>query len=114
MNALSLPMAFGMDLRRRDTVMLPPALYARAHDAAKRQGWSFLRFAEHAFERFFRSIELSTDNLEFAEDITRTVGPPWTIEHVVNRLLDDVRAQVRAGKLRPAFWAGQLRSLMKG
>jgi len=111
--SLRLPCAMSLDNRRRSTVLLPPELFARVEDGARQRGWSFTRFAEWCLDQFLELRFLDQDNREFIIEVSRELGAPWTPLAVLNRLVSDLREQVRSGKLRPSFWAGQLRSLTR-
>jgi hypothetical protein len=111
--SLHLPLAFGVDCRKRASVLLRPELHAQATDAARRRGWSFVQLSEQAFDWFLNVTFLDHENREFLHDLVRELGAPWDWPAVLNRVVSEYREQVRSGKLRPSFWLGQVRSLTK-
>jgi len=115
---LHAPMAMGIDGRKLVSVRLDPELHARAYDEARRRrcddGDPLVGpFCAWCVRQIVTLNFLSQENREFLEDMLRELGRPWQTLDLIDILISLVRKEVRAGRVRPTFWTGQVRNPMK-
>lgn len=118
--SLHAPLFMAIDDRKPATVRLQPDLYAKAYDQARRLNLN--RDGDPLMGPFFawcvRTVVtlnfLSEENREFLNGMLRQLGRPWDALSVIDVLISTVRKEVRAGRLRPTFWTGQIKTLKKG
>lgn len=106
-----MPLAMGIDSRKSVTVRLEPELHARAYDEARRRKYGdgdplLGPFCSWCVRQLVTLDFLDRENREFLEGILRELGRPWHALDLLNTLLSTVRKEVRAGRLRLAFWSG--------
>jgi len=116
--ALYAPFRMGIDDRKLVTIRLHPELHARAFDEARRKkhgdGDPLLGpFCAWCVRQIVNMEFLCTENREFLDGMLRELGRPWHAFDLVDTLISILRKEVRAGRLRPMFWSGQIRSSMK-
>jgi len=112
--ALHLPMAFGMDARRRVSVPLPPDVYATIEDSADRRELGLLigPFCARLVRQFMRLEFLSTENQAFLREL-RGHLPGLELVDVINLTLTSFRRAVQSGSLVPSFFLPQGQSSAK-
>jgi hypothetical protein len=86
-------------------------LRAEAEDAARRRGLSLTKLVDWCVETTLRLSFLDVDNRALVLAISRELGRPWTPLDVVNRLVTEVREQIRAGRMLLGFGSGQRKQL---
>ena len=112
------PFQMGIDMRKPVTLRLPPELHAQAFDEARRRNDSDTEpkvgpFCAWCVRQILTLEFLSPENREFIGGILRELGRPWTLLDVLDTIVSTFRKEVRAGRVRPVFWSGQLESLKK-
>jgi hypothetical protein len=112
------PLQMGLDDRKPMTVRLEPELYARAYDTAKtmnrREGDPLMGpFCAWCVKQITLLSFLSEENREFLQGMLRELGRPWHALDLIDALISTVRKEVRAGRLRPTFWSGQINTSKK-
>lgn len=115
---LHAPMQMGLDIRKRVSVPLEPEMHARAYDEAKRRNDSNADpkvgpFCAWCVRQILTFEFLSIENREFLGGVLRELGRPWTLLDVLDAVISNFRKEVRAGRLRPTFWSGQIKSAEK-
>ncbi len=115
---LHTPMAMGIDDRKLVSIRLHPELHARAFDEARRRkhgdGDPLLGpFCAWCVRQIIGLEFLSLENREFLDGILRELGRPWHALDLIDVLVSIVRKEIRAGRIRPTFWTGQIRTSMK-
>ena len=113
--SLHAPMRMGIDMRKRVSVPLEPEMHARAYDAAKRRSDSNADpkvgpFCAWCVRQMLTFEFLSIENREFIEGMLRELGRPWNLLDVLDAIISTFRKEVRAGRLRPTFWSGQIKN----
>lgn len=113
--ALHAPLCMGIDMRKRVTMPLDPEIHARAYDEARRQRRDSNAepkvgpFCAWCVRMMLTLEFLSTENREFLSGMLAELGAPWTTLDVLNVIVSTFRKEVRAGRLRPTFWTGQIK-----
>ena len=113
-----IPLQMGIDDRKLVSIRLHPELHARAFDEARRRkhgdGDPLLGpFCAWCVRQIVNLDFLSIENREFLHGMFTELGRPWTLLDLVDNAVTYYRKEVRAGRLRPMFWSGQIRSSMK-
>ena len=103
MNSLTLPMAFGMDTRKRVPVPLRPDLYASLEDDP-REGLKIGPFCARLVERAYRYSFLTPENIAWLRDI-RAHLPGLGLLEVANLALSWLRREVQAARIVLPFTA---------
>jgi hypothetical protein len=116
--ALHMPLRMGIDTRKLVSVRLDPELHARAYDEARRRKCgdgdpTVGPFCSWCVRQILTLEFISTENREFLQGMLRELGRPWHALDLIDALLSIVRKEVRAGRLRPTFWIGQIKNPMK-
>ena len=114
----SFPLRMGIDDRKLVSMRLHPELHARAFDEARRRkhgdGDPLLGpFCAWCVRQIIGLEFLSQENREFLDGMLRELGRPWHALDLIDVLVSIMRKEIRAGRLRPTFWSGQIRSSMK-
>jgi hypothetical protein len=106
---------FSIDARKRVSAPFPPEQYARLEDEAGRADMRgrLGPFVARLAWRFVSLDFLSTENREFIESILRELGRPWGPVDLLDAIIGNVRREVRAGRMRLGFWAGQVEKIAK-
>jgi hypothetical protein len=110
MNALTAPMAMGIPARPatwRPEVMLR----CEAEDAARLRGISLTRLVDLCVAGILRLAFLDAENRELVLEIARALGAPWSPLDVINRLLTEIRIQIREGRVLSFSSWGQHKQL---
>jgi len=116
--ALHTPLRMSIDMRKPVTVRLEAELHAQAFDEARRRNDSDTEpkvgpFCAWCVRQILTLEFLLPENREFIGGILRELGRPWTLLDVLDTIVSTFRKEVRAGRVRPVFWSGQLESLKK-
>ena len=116
--ALHAPLVMGIDTRKLVTIRLEPELHAQAYDEARRRKYGdgdplVGPFCTWCVRQVITLSFLSQENREFLEGMLRELGRPWNSLDLIDVLISTVRKEVRAGRLRPAFWTGQIKTSVK-
>jgi hypothetical protein len=114
-----LPLQMSIDDRKLVTVRLEPELHARAYDEARRRSSTDRDplvgpFCAWCVRQIIKLDFLSSENREFLDGMLRELGRPWNALDLIDVLVSTVRKEVRAGRLRPTFWTGQIKTSVKG
>ncbi len=97
MNSLTLPLAFGMDSRKRVPVPLRPDLYAALEDD-HREGLKIGPFCARLVERAWRLTFLTPENIAWLREI-RAHLPGLGLLEVANLALSWLRREVQAARI---------------
>ena len=97
MNALTAPLAFGMDSRKRVPVPLRPDLYAALEDD-HREGLKMGPFCARLIERAWRLSFLTPENITWLREI-RAHLPSLGLLEVANLALSWLRREVQAARI---------------
>lgn len=116
---LRAPQLMSIDDRKLVTVRLEPELHARAYDEARRRkcgdGDPLVGpFCAWCVRQILKLDFLCEENREFLGGMLRELGRPWNALDLIDVLISTVRKEVRAGRLRPMFWTGQIKSSVNG
>lgn len=115
---LSAPSQMGIDDRKLVTVRLDPDLHARAYDEARRRkcgdGDPLVGpFCAWCVRQIIKLDFLCPENRDFLNGMLHELGRPWHALDLLDVLVSTIRKEVRAGRLRPTFWSGQIKNPMK-
>ena len=115
---LHAPVTMAIDDRKLVTVRLEPELHARAYDEARRRkcgdGDPLVGpFCAWCVRQIIKLDFLSIENRDFLDGMLRELGRPWHALDLLDVLISTIRKEVRAGRLRPTFWTGQIKNPMK-
>ncbi len=111
MNSLSLPMAFGMDVRKPTGYRAAPHRHAVLVDEARRRRWSLQAFLDWCLDQALDLEFLDQDSRDQVLQIARDAGAPYSPLDVIAGLVRAALREVRAGKVVPGVRAGQSLSL---